>query len=135
MNNDKGNLYTDGIFVTNIPDAYGVTTDEKLNTALVENPDMQLFDVRRVEELQENGVIDSGEVKQTHIPLEDFIANKDMWPADLETATTVYCGSGHRSTMAMTMLCPYLYNNAESLKGGFGNWLREGYPVAEYAAP
>jgi rhodanese-related sulfurtransferase len=37
--------------------------------------------------------------------------------------------------MAMTMLWTYLYNNTESLKGGFGNWLREGYPVFEYVAP
>jgi rhodanese-related sulfurtransferase len=123
------------VMLSYIPEGYGVTTDEKLNTALVENPDMQLIDVRRVEELQENGVIDGGDVKQTHIPLEDFIAMKDMWPADTETATTVYCGSGHRSTMAMTMLWTYLYKNAESLKGGFGNWLREGYPVVEYVAP
>jgi rhodanese-related sulfurtransferase len=70
-----------------------------------------------------------------HIPLEEFIAMKDKWPAGLETAITTYCGSGHRSTMAMTMLWTYLYNNVESLKGGFGNWLREGYPVAEYVAP
>ncbi|GAG57693.1 unnamed protein product, partial [marine sediment metagenome] len=123
------------VMLTNIPEGYGVTTDEKLNAALVENPDMQLIDVRRVEELQENGVIDSGEVVQTHIPLEDFITMKDKWPADVETDVTVYCGSGHRSTMAMTMLWTYLYNNALSLKGGFGNWLREGYPVLEYAAP
>jgi hypothetical protein len=35
----------------------------------------------------------------------------------------------------MTMLWTYLYNNALSLQGGFGNWLREGYPVLEYVAP
>ena len=121
--------------LNNIPEGYGVTTAEALNTALVENPEMELIDVRRLEELQENGVIDSGDVKQTHIPLEEFIIMKDKWPADLETATTVYCGSGHRSTMAMTMLWTNLYNQMQSLKGGFGGWLSEGYPVAEYAAP
>jgi rhodanese-related sulfurtransferase len=121
--------------INNIPEGYGVTTDEKLNEALAENPDLKLIDVRRVEELQENGVIDGGGAEQTHIPLESFIEMKDQWPADTEADITVYCGSGHRSTMAMTMMWTYLYSKAQSLKGGYGNWLREGYPVLEYAAP
>ena len=123
------------VMINNIPEGYGVTTDEKLNEALVENPEMKLIDVRRVEELQENGIIDGGAVEQTHIPLESFIEMKDKWPASTDADVTVYCGSGHRSTMAMTMLWTYLYNNAQSLKGGYGNWLREEYPVLEYVAP
>jgi rhodanese-related sulfurtransferase len=91
--------------------------------------------LRIPEELQENGVIDSGDVEQTHIPLESFIEMKDKWPASTDADVTVYCGSGHRSTMAMTMLWTYLYNKAQSLKGGYGNWLREEYPVLEYVAP
>ena len=35
----------------------------------------------------------------------------------------------------MTMLWTYLYNQVNSLKGGFGGWLGEGYSVAEFAAP
>ena len=123
------------VMINNIPEGYGVTTDEKLNEALAENPDLKLIDVRRVEELQENGVIDSGDAEQTHIPLESFIEMKDKWPASTDADVTIYCGSGHRSTMAMTMMWTYLYNKAQSLKGGFGNWLREGYPVMEYVAP
>jgi rhodanese-related sulfurtransferase len=121
--------------ISNIPEGYGVTTDEALNETLVDNPEMKLIDVRRVEELEENGVIDSGGAEQTHIPLESFIEMKDQWPADAAADITVYCGSGHRSTMAMTMLWTYDYLKALSLKGGFGNWLREGYPVLEYVAP
>jgi rhodanese-related sulfurtransferase len=123
------------VMINNIPEGYGVTTAEALNETLIENHEMKLIDVRRVEELEENGVIDNGAVEQTHIPLESFIEMKDKWPASTDADVTVYCGSGHRSTMAMTMLWTYLYNNALSLKGGFGNWLREGYPVLEYVAP
>ena len=39
-----------------------------------------------------------------------------------------------RSTMAMTMLWSYGYNDVRSLKGGFGGWAEAGYPVAEYDA-
>ena len=123
------------VMVNNIPEGYGVTTAEVLNETLVENHEMKLIDVRRVEELEENGVIDNGGAEQIHIPLESFIEMKDKWPTKTEADITVYCGSGHRSTMAMTMLWTYLYNNALSLKGGFGSWLSEGYPVLEYVAP
>jgi len=60
---------------------------------------------------------------------------KDQWSTYTDAGITVYCGSGHHSTMVMTMLWAYLYKNALSLKGGFGEWLREGYPVLEYVAP
>ena len=58
-----------------------------------------------------------------------------MWPEDMDSEITAYCGSGHRSTMAMTILLSYLYESVGSLKGGFGGWVEEGYPVAEYAQP
>lgn len=121
--------------ISSIPEGYGVTTAEELNAELVDNHEIKLIDVRRVEELDENGVIDNGAVEQMHIPLETFIEMKDKWPTSEEAEITVYCGSGHRSTMAMTMLWTYQYSKANSLKGGYGNWLREGYPVLEYEAP
>ncbi|UCC50965.1 MAG: rhodanese-like domain-containing protein, partial [Anaerolineaceae bacterium] len=71
----------------------------------------------------------------THIPLEEFIAQKDLWPQDLDAPIVVYCGSGHRSTIAMAILWSYGYTDVRSLKGGFGGWAEAGYPVAEFAAP
>ena len=47
----------------------------------------------------------------------------------------IYCGSGHRSTMALTILGTYGYGDLSSLKGGFGGWVEAGYPVVEYAVP
>jgi rhodanese-related sulfurtransferase len=74
-------------------------------------------------------------VEQIHIPLEEFIAQKDKWPADMDASIVAYCGSGHRSTMAMTMLWANGYTDVKSLKGGFTNWATEEYPIVEYAAP
>ena len=67
--------------------------------------------------------------------LEEFIAQKAEWPADKDAKIVVYCGSGHRSTIAMTMLYSYGYTDVGSLKDGFGGWATEGYPVIEYVAP
>ena len=117
----------------NVPEGFGVITADDLNIALAENPDLILIDVRRDEELAENGVIEAE--NWIHIPLEDFIAQKDQWPEDLDAPIVVYCGSGHRSTIAMTIFWSYGYTDVHSLKGGFGDWTKAGYPVAEYAAP
>lgn len=67
-------------------------------------------------------------------PLEEFIAMKGDWPEDKDTPIVTYCGSGHRSTMAMTILWSYGYTNVRSLKGGFNAYSEAGYPVAEMAA-
>jgi rhodanese-related sulfurtransferase len=114
---------------------FGVVDAETLNTALVDNPALIVIDVRTDDELAENGVIDTGEIELIHIPLEQIVAQMDLWPADKDAAIVIYCGSGHRSTMALTILGAYGYSNLSSLKGGFGGWAEAGYPVAEFATP
>ena len=91
--------------------------------------------MRTAEELQEKGVVDTGELEFIHIALQDFIANKSMWPAAKDASIVVYCGSGHRSTMATAILAAYGYTNVLSLKGGFGGWTEAGYAQAAYATP
>ena len=120
--------------LTSIPQGYGVLKADDFNTELAEGPDMIVMDVRTDQELQDKGVIDTGEVPQIHIQLEDFIAQMDQWPADKDAQIVVYCGSGHRSTMAMTILWTYGYTNVRSLAGGFGNWVDQGFPVKELEA-
>ncbi len=114
---------------------YGVIAADGLNTALVETPEMVLIDVRRTEELEEKGVIDAGEAAWVHIPLEEFMAQMANWPAEKDAKVVVYCGSGHRSTMAIEILWAYGFTDVSSLKGGFGGWAEAEYPVAEFAAP
>jgi rhodanese-related sulfurtransferase len=70
-----------------------------------------------------------------NIPIESIMADKAMWPADKNAEIVIYCSSGHRSTMAMTILLTEGYTNVTSLKGGFGGWVEAGFPVAEYVAP
>jgi rhodanese-related sulfurtransferase len=117
----------------NIPDGWGVITDEQLNATLADNPDVYLIDVRTQAEVDEKGIIESG--NWVGVPLEEFIAQRAAWPTDKTSEIVVYCGSGHRSTMAMSILWSYGYTNVLSLKGGFGGWVDAGYPVVDYVAP
>lgn len=114
---------------------YGVIDADGLNTALIEDPEMIVIDVRTTGELEEKGVIDTGDAALVHIPLEEFIAQMENWPAEKGAHVVVYCGSGHRSTMALQILWSYGYSDVSSLKGGFGGWAEAEYPVAEFAAP
>ena len=114
---------------------WGGKTAEVLNTELIEKPDMILIDVRRAEEVAENGVIATEGQTLLTIPMESFVVDATMWPDAKDAEIVVYCGSGHRSTMAMTILLTNGYTNVTSLKGGFGGWVSEGYAVAEFVAP
>ncbi len=112
---------------------WGIKTADDLSTELLEKPELILIDVRRTEELEEKGIIGADQ-EQVHIPLESFITKSKMWPADKEAEIVIYCGSGHRSTMAMEVMLSMGYSNVKSLKGGFGGWAEAGLPVADFVA-
>ncbi|MBP6805088.1 MAG: hypothetical protein KA362_13340, partial [Chloroflexi bacterium] len=116
----------------NVPEGYGGISADDLFLAQADNTDLILIDVRTVTELEENGIIEHDPERWLNVSLEDFITNKDMWPADLDAPIVVYCGSGHRSTIAMTILWSYGYTNVQSLKSGFTAWVDAGYPVVDY---
>ena len=50
------------------------------------------------------GVIAVVDHELLSIPLESFLADKALWPEDKDAEIVIYCGSGHRSTMAMAIL-------------------------------
>ena len=108
-----------------MPEGYGGISIDDLNTAIAENPDLQLIDVRTAEEIEAEGSIDAPNV--TFIPIEEFVARRAEWPADKDAPIVVYCGSGHRSTIAMPILWSYGYTDVLSMKGGFAEWAKAGY--------
>jgi rhodanese-related sulfurtransferase len=112
-----------------IPEGWGVITADSLNQEIAEGTEMVLLDVRRTEEVEEKGLIEGA----IHIPLEEFVERQAEWPAK-DAKVVIYCGSGHRSTMAMTILWSYGYGDVRSLKDGFGGWVDAGYPIVEFAA-
>jgi rhodanese-related sulfurtransferase len=107
---------------------FGITTPDDLNLAIAENTDLIVIDVRKQSEVDEKGFIEAP--NWIHIPIESFIADRADWPADMNAPIAIYCGSGHRSTMAMTMMFNYGYTDVVSLSGGFSAWVAAEYPVA-----
>ena len=118
--------------LSEIPEGWGGITAEQLNTEIAENPELIVIDVRTQGEVDEKGVVDAPNL--IHIPLEEFVQRRAEWPADKDATIVIYCGSGHRSTMAMSIMWTYGYNDVRSLKGGFGGWTEAGYPVVELEA-
>jgi rhodanese-related sulfurtransferase len=116
-----------------IPQGFGGVSAEDLAAELLENPDLTLIDVRTPDEVQQQGVIEAQNLLT--IPLEELVAMKNDLPTNLDAPIVVYCGSGHRSTLAMTLLWGYGYSDVRSLKGGFGAWSEAGFPAVELAAP
>jgi len=114
---------------------WGGKAADALNTEIVEKPNLVVIDARTPEEISEKGVVALADQELLVIPMESFIADKSLWPADKNAEIVIYCGSGHRSTMAMTILLTEGYTNVTSLKGGFGGWTDAGLPVIAYAKP
>jgi rhodanese-related sulfurtransferase len=109
-----------------IPEGWGAVKVDNLATELVENPDLILIDVRTPAEIEADGSIEAENALA--IPLADLVAQRAQWPADKSAPIVVYCGSGHRSTIAMSILWTYGYENVRSMQGGFSTWLDAGYP-------
>ncbi len=92
-----------------LPEGWGVIKTDGLLEALVEEPPF-LLDVRQPEELEGGAIEDV-----VNIPLRELGANLDKLPAD--QPIVAICGSGHRSTIAMTALQMLGYE-VKSLAGG-----------------
>ncbi len=58
--------------------------------------------------------------------------NLDKLPAK-DQALILYCGSGHRSAIAATLLQMLGYKNAKSVQSGFGGWKTASLPIVDSA--
>jgi rhodanese-related sulfurtransferase len=116
-----------------LPQGWGAITVEELAADLGERPDLVLIDIRTQAEIDRSGSIEAENALA--IPIEELAARRAEWPAESEASIVAYSGSGHRSTIAMTILRTYGYTNARSLKGGLGAWVEAGYPVAQVPTP
>ncbi|GAB4411238.1 MAG: hypothetical protein Kow00106_05390 [Anaerolineae bacterium] len=116
--------------LSGIPQGWGAIKAEDLNIKLIENPPDLLIDVRKAEELEQQGYI-AGAVNW---PLEQFMSFVGELPADKNADIVIYCAAGHRGNMAATMLRILGYTNVLNLAGGFGAWSTAGLPIEGAAA-
>lgn len=114
-------------YVSTLPDTFNGVTAVDLNSELETGVDLLLVDVRTADEYAE-GFIEGA----VNVPLNELAQHLDLLP-DLDQNIVVYCGSGHRSAIAMTSLNLLGYTHVRSLLGGFGAWTTAEFPVSQEA--
>lgn len=114
-------------YVAGLPDTFNAVRVADLATELAAPNDLLLVDVRTVDEYAEGFI--AGAI---NIPLNELTQHLDLLP-NLDQPMVIYCGSGHRSALAMTALNLLGYTNVRSLMSGFGAWTNAGNPVSTEA--
>lgn len=99
-------------------EAFKATTDAGIPVVYI--------DVRTPKEWAGGVVKDAVLVNLNDLPTATGLAKL---PTDMNAIIGVYCKSGHRSTLALTMLHQLGYKNAISMKGGWEAWSAAGYPT------
>ncbi|HEX3049926.1 MAG TPA: rhodanese-like domain-containing protein [Aggregatilineaceae bacterium] len=110
-------------YITGLPNTFNAVKASDLAVELAETPDLLLVDVRTVDEYIEGHI--EGAI---NIPITEITAHLDMLP-ELEQPMVIYCGSGHRSAMAMTVFNLLGYVNARNMLGGVKAWTAAELPL------
>jgi rhodanese-related sulfurtransferase len=113
-------------FLSNIPDGFLGIAPAALNDQIAAAKPV-LIDVREPKELTDNGYI----ADSVNIPLRTLLDDMSKLPADKTTPIVVYCGSGHRSAMALDVLSLLGYTNVKSELGGFKAWVAAELPIVK----
>lgn len=112
-------------YLMNLPGNFNAVRVGDVEEAVASDDVPVLLDVRTVDEYTEGHI--EGAI---NIPLNELTANLDLLP-DLEAEIIVYCGSGHRSAVAMGALNLLGYDNAVSLLGGVSAWMNAELPITD----
>lgn len=110
-------------YMPTIPAGFGAVRADDLAIELVENPPF-LLDVREDNEWDQ-GFIEGA----VHVPLRELAQHLDLLPG-LDDPIVVYCASGHRGAIGMTVLQVLGYTNVRNLAGGINAWTGAGYELA-----
>ena len=99
---------------------------EIFNEKVVNNPDVQLIDVRTLEEVNEGYIANAVNV--------DFYADdfkEKLNGFDKTKPVAVYCKKGGRSGKAAKMLTELGFKEIYDLKGGYTNWTDKKLPITK----
>ena len=114
-------------YVAALPNNFNAVRPADLAAEIDGGAELVLVDVRTADEYAE-GFIPGA----FNLPLQELTSHLDLLP-DLDAPIVVYCGSGHRSALAMTMLTMLGYTNVRSMMSGFGAWTGASLPVSQEA--
>jgi rhodanese-related sulfurtransferase len=112
-------------FLSSMPDNFYAIRVDAFNESLASGATPVIIDTRSQEEWDKDGYIKDAIL----IPLPEFMASLDKLPADKDAAIMIYCGSGHRGAIAMTVMRLMGYTNVINLNGGLGAWKTAQFPV------
>jgi len=87
---------------------------------------IHFIDVRTPKEWADGVVKGAQLINLNTLPLAENVA---LLPQDRNTIIGVYCKSGHRSTLALTLLHQLGYKNTINVDGGWLAWSKAGYPT------
>lgn len=111
------------------------TLDQQDVLAMLEDPTVQIVDIREIRELERDGMIPGAR----HAPrgmLEFWIdPESPYYKPELDDGRrlVLYCGSGWRSALSAEVLQRMGRDDVAHLGGGFSGWRKAGLPVAEYS--
>lgn len=99
---------------------------KQLNTAITENPDVVVLDVRTPGELREGYIENALNYNVNGAQFKSQVAGLDK-----SKTTYVYCRSGHRSQAASRMLIDMGFTDVRNVEGGFIAWAQSGYKMVK----
>jgi rhodanese-related sulfurtransferase len=112
-------------YVAALPGSFGAVRPADLKAELDGGATPLLVDVRTADEYAEGYI--AGAI---NVPINELADNLNLLP-DLDADIVVYCGSGHRSALALTALNTMGYTNVRSMISGFGAWTGAGYEASQ----
>lgn len=107
---------------------WGIQGVEPFKASLDAGVPITFVDVRTPKEWAGGIIPGALLINLNELPKADKVA---MLPADKNSIIAIYCKSGHRSTLALTLMHQLGYKNAISMSGGWEGWHKAGYPVAQ----
>jgi|GEM_PF-373274 len=116
-----------GEYMANLPDGWGAIGPVELFEETFEGSPEFLFDVRSEEEWADPGYIEGA----TNIWINEFMANSDQFPEELDADIVVYCKAGYRAGIGSTFLGLLGYENVRSLPSGTNGWLAADLPLVQ----
>ncbi|MCA9882757.1 MAG: rhodanese-like domain-containing protein [Anaerolineae bacterium] len=112
-------------YLSDLPENFNAVRPDGLAEELASDDAPFVVDVRTVDEYTESHI--EGAI---NVPLNELTQSLDLLPAQ-DANIVVYCGSGHRSALAMEALNLLGYTNTRSLLTGFGGWTGAGNAVSD----
>ncbi len=109
---------------------YGTVKPTSLNEEIVGGAAPFLLDVREPAEIEKDGFIEG----TVNLPIKTLLKNLDKLPG-LDEPIVVYCASGHRGAIALTVLKAIGYTDVKNIGGGLAGWKKAELPVVTGEMP